>query len=312
MAGAGNGPNLADHRGFHALADILARLEPRFQRYVEVRDLAFDLVSGGDHGRLGDLVNQQTSRLDLLGAKPVPGNVDDVVNSTQDPIVAVGRLQGAVARHVRPIAPVTTVPVLTVPRVVLVDVTIGVFPDRLKRARPRILDADISSPAGALRNLVTHLVIDDWMNAGHAWPCTSRFHRMKRRDCAAKEATVFRLPPSVDDDRFTLAHDVVVPAPHRRLDGLAYRGHMLEMVMVLRRLLGTCTPKRSYRRRRGVKDIDVKLFGDSPRTPGVRKGGEPLVHNRGGSERQGPVNDVGMTGYPADIGHAPIDVLRMD
>src|SRR5262245_22143236 len=135
MAGAGNGPNLTDHRGFHALADILARLEPRFQRYVEVRDLPFDLVSGGDHGRLGDLINQQTGGLDFLGPEPVPGNVDDVINSTQDAIVAVGCLQSAVAGHVRPVAPVATVPILTIPRVVLVDVAIWVLPDRLKRAR---------------------------------------------------------------------------------------------------------------------------------------------------------------------------------
>ena len=53
-----------------------------------------------------------------------------------------------------------TVPILTIPRVVLVDVAIWVLPDRLKRARPRVLNTDISSPAGAWRNLVAHLVID--------------------------------------------------------------------------------------------------------------------------------------------------------
>src|SRR5262245_43233320 len=87
---------------------------------------------------------------------------------------------------------------------------------------------------------------------------------------------------------------------------------MLEVVMVFGRLLGTGTPKRSYRRWRGVKDIDVEFFGDAPRTPGVGIGGKPLEHNRGGSERQGPVDDVGMTRDPADVGHAPIDILRMD
>src|SRR5262249_45803539 len=151
-------------------------------------------------------------------------------------IVAVGCLQGAVAGHVGPVAPVPTVPVLAVPRIVLVDVAIGVLPDRLKRARPGVLNTDISSPAGARGNLVAHLVIDDRMNARHAWPCTSRFHRVKGRHRAAKEATVFSLPPSVDDDRAALAHDIVIPAPYRRLDGFAHRRHMLEVVMVFRRL----------------------------------------------------------------------------
>jgi hypothetical protein len=87
---------------------------------------------------------------------------------------------------------------------------------------------------------------------------------------------------------------------------------MLEVVMVFRRLLGAGTPKRSYRRWRGVKDIDIELFGDAPRTPGVGIGRKPLIHNRGGSEGQWPVDYVGMTGNPADIGHTPVDVLGMD
>src|SRR5271165_5991022 len=51
-ARAGNGPDLTDHGLLYSLADVLARLVPGLQRYVEVRDLAFDLVSGGDHGCL--------------------------------------------------------------------------------------------------------------------------------------------------------------------------------------------------------------------------------------------------------------------
>ncbi len=62
----------------------------------------------------------------------MPGHVDDVVDSTQDAIVAVGRLQSAVAGHVRPVAPVTALSVLAVARVVLLDEAIGVLPDRLK------------------------------------------------------------------------------------------------------------------------------------------------------------------------------------
>src|SRR5207342_2850387 len=36
-ARAGNGPDLTDHGILHALADVLARLEPGLKRYVEVR-----------------------------------------------------------------------------------------------------------------------------------------------------------------------------------------------------------------------------------------------------------------------------------
>src|SRR5260370_9971949 len=141
----------------------------------------------------------------------MPGHVDDVVDSTQDAIVAVGRLQSAVAGHVRPVAPVPTVPVLAVPRVVLLDVAIGVLPDRLKRARPGVLDTDISGAAGARRDLVARLVIDDRMNARHAWPCASRLHGVNGRHRAAQEPTLFSLPPAADDSRPTLPYPLVVP-----------------------------------------------------------------------------------------------------
>jgi len=77
------------------------------------------------------------------------------------------------------------------------------------------------------------------------------------------------LPPRVDDNRFALAHDVVVPSPHRRLDGLAHCRHMLEAVMVFWRLIRASTSQGADRRRRGMKDIHVEFLGDPPRTPGV-------------------------------------------
>src|SRR5208337_1040232 len=311
-ARAGNGPDLTDHGLLYSLDDVLARLVPGLQRYVEVRNLAFDLVSGGDHGCLGDLLYKQTCRLDFLRSEPVPGDVDDIVDATQDAIVAVGRLQSTVAGHVWPVAPVPAVPILAVPHVVLLDVAIGVFPDRLERARPRVLDTDVSGAAGARRDFVADLVIDNRMNAGHAWPRASRFHRIKGRHRAAQEPAIFSLPPSVDDGRPTLAHHVVIPPPHRRLDRFAHRGHVLEAVMVFRRLVGPGAPKCPYCCRRGVKDVDVEFFGDPPRTPRVGISRKPLVHNRGGGEGQRAVDNIGMTGDPADIGHAPVDVLGMD
>src|SRR5207245_393476 len=42
-ARAVNRPYLADHGVFHSFADVLAWGEPGLQRYVEVRDLAFDI-----------------------------------------------------------------------------------------------------------------------------------------------------------------------------------------------------------------------------------------------------------------------------
>src|SRR5439155_15912096 len=149
------------------------------------------------------------------------------------------------------------------------------------------------------------------MDAGYALPRASRLHRVECRDRTAQETSVLGLPPSVDDDRLALAYDVVVPPPDRRLDRLAHRGHMLEAVIVFPRLVGPGTPERPYRCRRGVKDIDGKLFGDTPRPPRVGMGGKPLIHHRGSGQRQRPVDDIGVTRNPANVGHAPIDILRV-
>jgi hypothetical protein len=92
-------PYLTNHRVFHSLADVLAGGKPRLQRYVEVRDLAFDFVPGRNYRRLGGLLNKQAGGLDLLGPKPMPGDVDDIVDSTQDTIIAIGR-PGATKRPV--------------------------------------------------------------------------------------------------------------------------------------------------------------------------------------------------------------------
>src|SRR5262249_39256553 len=131
--GGGMGPHSPVTKGFPRFRVFSLCLCPRCLRTYRVGGVPFfSFLSGGSAGRLGDLINQQTGGLDFLGPEPVPGNVDDVINSTQDAIVAVGCLQSAVAGHVRPVAPVATVPILTIPRVVLVDVAIWVLPDRLK------------------------------------------------------------------------------------------------------------------------------------------------------------------------------------
>src|SRR5258708_32995893 len=108
--------------------------------------------------------------------------------------------------------------------------------------------------------------------AGPPRPRPPRFRRVARGARAARNPAVLGLPPSVDDDRLALAHDVVVPPPHRRLDGLAHCGHMLEAVIVFPRLVGPRTPKRPYRCRRGVENIDGEVFGHTPRPPGVGMG----------------------------------------
>jgi len=61
-----------------------------------------------------------------------------------------------------------------------------------------------------------------------------------------------------------------------------------------------------------MKNIDVEPLGDPPRAPGVRINGHALVDDTGCRQRQGAIDDIGMAGNPADVGHTPINVLGMD
>src|SRR5271166_3642681 len=312
VAGASNRPDLPDHGVLYSFAQLLAWLVPWFQRHVEIGGPAFDFVFRRYHCRFGDLLHEQAGRLDLLGPEPVPGDVDDVVDPAQDAIVAVSRLQGTVIGEIGPVPPVLAVRVLAIPPVVCLDEAIRVLPDRLEYSGPRVLDADVPRAPRAWRNLVALLVVDDWMDAGHARTRAARFHRVKRRHRAAEEPTVFGLPPGVDNGGLTLADNVVIPPPDCRLDRLAHRRHMLEAIVVFCRLIGSGTSQGPDCRGRGVEDVDVEFLGDAPRTASIGMGGNPFVDHRGGGEGQRPVDNVRMTRDPADIGHAPVDVLGMN
>src|SRR5712692_9643305 len=240
------------------------------------------------------------------------GNVDDVVNAAEDPVVAILRLHRAVARHVRPVAPVLAFRILAVARIVLPHEASRVLPDGLKAAGPRIAYADVAGLPRSGRQLLALVVVDDRMDAGDPGTRTAGFHLVDCGDRAAKKPAVLGLPPGIHDHRLALADHLVVPLPDRRFDGLAHRGHVFEAIVVLRRLVGTVAAQGADRRRRRVEDVDAKLLGDAPGPSGVGVGGYALVDNRRGRERKRAVDDVGVARDPADVCQTPIDVLEVD
>src|SRR5580700_6150167 len=104
--------------GFDGHLDLVFHLggggEAGLERDVHLDHAAPDVVDDRDRGGLRDLVHRKRDGLELLGAEPVAGHVDHVVDAAEDPEVAVGRLGGAVAGEVRPVVPVGGVRVLVV------------------------------------------------------------------------------------------------------------------------------------------------------------------------------------------------------
>src|SRR5262249_53093527 len=167
----------------------------------------------------------------LVGPKPMASNIDDVVDTPEDAIVTISRLHSAVPSQVRPVPPVATLSVLAVSSIVLLNEAIRVLPDRLEPPGPGVLDADVPGPARACRDLLPHVIIVDGINPGRARSSASGLHGVRARPRAAKKTAVLGLPPGVDDDCLTLADNVEVPPPHRRLDGFADGRHVLETMI---------------------------------------------------------------------------------
>ncbi len=234
----------------------------------------------------------------------MPGHVDHIIDAPQDPEVAVGGQHGTVAGEVRPVVPVLAVRVLVVLPVVGIHESLGLAPDGLEDPGPWVADADVAGPAGG--DLVAVLVVDDRVDPERRGAAAAGLHGLE------EEAAGLGLPPGVDDDRLALADLGVIPAPDLGLDGLAHGGHVLEVVVVLPRLLRAELAQLPDRGGRGVENVDPELLGDPPRPASVRVVGHALVDHRRGAEGQRPVDDVGMAGDPADVGHAPVHVIRVD
>src|SRR3954453_9169055 len=66
------------------------------------------------------------------------------------------------------------------------------------------------------------------------------------------------------------------------------------------------------RGRGGVEDGRLVALDDLPPDVLVRIVRGALVHDAGGPVGEGAVDDVGVSGHPADVGRAPVDVgLRL-
>src|SRR6266568_3679443 len=63
------------------------------------------------------------------------------------------------------------------------------------------------------------------------------------------------------------------------------------------------------RGRSGVENIDSIFFDDFPETIGLGPIGSAFVHDGRRTIRQRTVNDITVTGHPADVGGAPKNVF---
>ncbi len=105
------------------------------------------------------------------------GDVDDIIDASEDPEIAVRSFHRGITGEIGPVAPVFALGIFVVHAEIGVHETVAVAPDGLEAARPGILDADVARLAGTGSNLVALVIENDWVNARNTWPGAARFHR---------------------------------------------------------------------------------------------------------------------------------------
>src|SRR5262249_38083850 len=139
--------NLPDHRfkRHDDLADhACAVRDSGLEGDVDDWHPAANFIDRGHYCCLGHFRHGQTRGLEFLGPQPMSRDVDDVVDATQNPEVAVRWEYCTVRGKVRPITPVLALPVPAVLPIVLRDETIGVTPNGLHDAGPRVSNTDVA------------------------------------------------------------------------------------------------------------------------------------------------------------------------
>src|SRR5208283_2631065 len=93
------------------------------------------------------------------------GNVDDIIDTSQDAVVTIRGKHCAIGSVVRPVAPVLTLRILVVLFVVIADEAVRIAPNRLHDSRPRITNADVARGMVSGDELVSFFVPDDRINS---------------------------------------------------------------------------------------------------------------------------------------------------
>src|ERR1035438_2617614 len=61
-----------------------------------------------------------------------------------------------------------------------------------------------------------------------------------------------------------------------------------------------------------MEDVDGQPLGNLPGPSRIGVSGDTFIDDTGGGQGQWSVNNVGVTGDPTDVRHAPVHVLGMD
>ena len=260
--------------------------------------LPLDLVGTADDGRFGHGRMTDQGTFHLGRAEAMTGNIEDIVDTADDPeiplLVAAGAIAGEVGTlHLAP---------------VLLAVPCLVAPDAAKHRGPGL--ADHKLPTLTVGNFPS-LVIDDRRinpeegerrGSGLAGGGTG-----KGRDHVGPG---LGLPPGIDDGAALVADVLVEPHPGLGVDGLPDGSEQAERgEVVLLKVLVAPLHEGSDGRRGRIEDGDAVVGDELPEAVGLGPVGSTLVHETGRPVAEGSVDEVTVACDPADVGGAPVDII---
>ncbi len=227
-----------------------------------------------------------------------PGDVHDVVDPPEQPEVAVLVDPGAVAREVHPRE---ALPVRGAEARVVAE-------DPARHRRPWPLQHQVATAARG-RPRCPWSSTTAASTPGNGFVAAPGLIVVTPGSGVMHDHPGLRLPPGVDDGQTIGADVLAVPDPRLRVDRLADGSEQPERrEVVLRRVLRPPLHVRPDRRRRRVQDRDAVALDDVPPAILVGEVGRALVEDARRAVAERPVDDVAVSGDPADVRRAPVDV----
>ncbi len=253
----GDGADFLGHRLHDALAESLRVFDRAARNDVGVYSLSFDVVRVPHHGAFHHAWGFVDGVSHLRRADAVAADIDHIVHSPDDAVIAIGIAAGAVAREV----------FVFEGRKIRLAAAFMVVIGGSDDAGPRVFDTKHT----------LHVVAFDFVAAGvHQ---TGLYPRQRQGgktrlqggnagDGRDHHPTRLGLPPSVDDWAFFLADFFIVPMPSFFVDGFAHRAEYAQ-----RRHAPVFYPfvagghQGADGRGGRIKDVDLVFLDDLPETP---------------------------------------------
>ncbi|EZD42117.1 hypothetical protein BY99_18260, partial [Escherichia coli O111:NM str. K6890] len=181
---------------------------------------------------------------------------------------------------------------------------------RTRLTRPGV--GDHQAAFGSAFQRVTFVIDQRRLHAEERTCCRTGFQLGSARQRRDHETASFGLPPGIDHRTFLVADFFPVPLPRFRVNWLAHGTENAQ-----RRTVGTLDRFIAFRHQRadrrgcGIENIDLMLVHHLRHTGRRRPVGYAFKHQRGRTAGQRAVQQVTVSGHPAHIGGAPVDITRM-